>query len=242
MKNTHDVGLFQIGASLASCVGMITGAFQMAWGPFAYSIHKEVNAKKVFADAFQIYTAAVCGIALAVALFAEEILYIFTTEKYIGAFVVAGILSYNYYIIGLTYLASIGTSIAKNNKAFGISMVISAIVLVLLNFLLVPSFGKEGAAASITLSQMIVPVSVFWHAQKLYPISYNFKKALALFLSSGFLAVSCLVLTSYFSISNLLEFVVKAIAVVLYSILVFFMLVKELKRSSPLQTPTLRTI
>ena len=37
-KNTVEVGLFGIGAMLASVLGMFTGAFQQAWGPFAFSL------------------------------------------------------------------------------------------------------------------------------------------------------------------------------------------------------------
>lgn len=36
-----EVGLYQIGTSFASAVALITGAFQSAWGPFAYSIYKK---------------------------------------------------------------------------------------------------------------------------------------------------------------------------------------------------------
>ena len=186
-ENAREVGLYQIGISIASAMALLTNAFQLAWGPFAFSIHKQPDAKEIYADVLLIYLGVTTAIAVFITLFAREVLMLLTVEDYYEAFLVAGILSFNYLFIGLSYLASVGTSLAKNNKAYGIASLFAAGLLVLMNLFLVPKLGKEGAALATLGSQIIIPVAVFWHSQIVYPIPYNFKKS-AIIIVSGLIS------------------------------------------------------
>ena len=49
LRGTAEVGLYSAAAVAASIVALATGAFQMAWGPFAYSILKEPDSRRVYA-------------------------------------------------------------------------------------------------------------------------------------------------------------------------------------------------
>jgi O-antigen/teichoic acid export membrane protein len=184
LKGPEDVGLYQIGATVATGMALLTGAFQMAWGPFAFSIHKEPHAKQVYSQTLIGYLAITGTAAMGLALFSREILMIFTTPEYAASFWVTAILGYNFVLVGLSYIASVGPGIVKNNYAFGISMVVSAVMLIGLSLLLVPRYGKEGAAFATFVSQSIVPIAVFWHSQRLYPIPYRFSRAALIFIVS----------------------------------------------------------
>jgi O-antigen/teichoic acid export membrane protein len=184
MNSTREAGLFYIGSNVAGILAIFTAAFQMAWGPFAYSIYRRPDAKQVYAEVLLGFLSVTCLISLGLMLFAPELLMIFATQDYEGAAWVAGLLAFNHVLIGVGYIASIGTGIAKNNRAYGAAMVVSAGVLVALNLVLVPRFGKEGAAVSILLAQVTVPLAIFVHAQKLYPIPYKFGKAVIIFVAS----------------------------------------------------------
>ena len=141
---------------------------------------------------------------------------------------VAGLLAFNQILIGLGYVAAIGPGIAKNNKAFGLAMVTSAVVLVILNLVLVPRFGKEGAAGSILISQSIVPVAVFLHGQRLFPIPYKFGKAFLMFATSLGLGVGTMVALRSFSLSLVENIGAKIVLVLLYGGIVFLVLRNEL--------------
>lgn len=229
-RDASEVGLYQIGATVAAGMALVTGAFQMAWGPFAFSIHKESHAKKVYAQTMLGYLALTCSLALLLALFAREILLVFTTEAYASSDLVAGFLAYNYVLIGLTYVASIGAGIAKNNNTIGVSMIVSALVLVGSSTLLVPYFGKEGAAVATLISQSLVPIAVFWHAQRLFPIPYSFGKAFFIFALSFVSAFG----THYFLIwpdAPLFQNVaLKLVAFTIYCVVIALIFRKELVR------------
>lgn len=181
--DTREVGLYQVGAAIATAMALLTGAFQMAWGPFAISIHKQTGAQQFYALALDLYIGIASLAAVLITLFSSEVLIILTTESYFDGYLVAGILAFNYLVIGLGYISMIGANIAKNNKSYGIASLIAACLMVLLNLILVPVYGKEGAAVSTLVSQIVIPIIVFRQTQKFYPIPYNFCKAFLIFLS-----------------------------------------------------------
>lgn len=230
-ENAREVGLYQIGISIASGMALITSAFQMAWGPFAFSIHKQPDAKEIYARTLDFYMAATCAVAVLITLFAREVLMVLATEAYTGAFWVAGILAFNHLVIGLGYLASIGTSLAKNNRAYGIASVVSAGLLVALNLILVPRFGKEGAAAATLASQLIIPVAVFAHAQRLYPVPYNFAKTIVLFPLSLIAGFGTLLLVNASALSLYAQIGIKAAAACGFLIVAVFTLDVRLLRA-----------
>lgn len=227
-NDTAEVGLYQIALNVASLMTLFSGAFQMAWGPFAYSIHKRAEAKVTYAQSLLVFLAITCLMSLGVMLFAPEILIIFTNPNYYDAAFVAGLLAFNHIIIGVSAIASIGPGIAQNNKAYGSAMAVSAILLVVLNLFLVPRFGKEGAAISILLSQSVIPLAVFSHGQKLYPIPYKFGKAILMIGLSFVLGVGAMTLLASGEYSLTIGIIIKASIVLIYTGFLFTMLRKEI--------------
>lgn len=169
-----EVGLFSIGSSIASAVSMIIGAFQMAWGPFAFSIMNKPEAKGVYATVLTLYTVVASLAALTVALFSKEVLILLTTVKYYPAFLVSGILAFNAIVYGYAYIGSIGSSIAKRTSPVAIAILIGSAVTIVCYFLLIPRWGKEGAAVSTLVGYIFIPVYVFYRSQQLWPVPYRF--------------------------------------------------------------------
>ncbi|MDQ4121017.1 MAG: oligosaccharide flippase family protein [Acidobacteriota bacterium] len=229
--NTREVGLYQVGSAVATAMALLTGAFQMAWGPFAISIHKQPDAKRIYALALQLYLGVASLAAVLLTLFASEILIILTTESYFDAYLVAGILAFNYLVIGLGYIAMIGGNIAKNNKSFGIAAVVSACLLISLNLILVPIYGKEGAAISTLVSQIVIPIAVFWQTQKFYPVPYNFGKAVLIFLSGLSVGFGVLSLIKEAAVDFYPGIAFKILAALLYSAFLFWILKSEIYSS-----------
>lgn len=188
--NAAEVGLFGIGMTVASAVSLFTGAFQQAWGPFAFSIINEPHAKRTYANVFLTFGIGTSLLILFMFLFSPEILMVFTTPQYYDAAWVASIMSINVVLIAFTYIASIGTSIMKNSVHYSVGVLLGAVATVGFYFLLIPVFGKEGAAIATVASQLIVPIYLFYKAQKLYPIPYRFSHVVLLQLAAISVGVS----------------------------------------------------
>ncbi len=225
-KNNAEVGLFGIGASVASGIVLFTGAFQQAWGPFAFSIMNDDNAKQVYASVFLVYGYVMGFLAASLMLFAPEILMLLTAPAYHDAAWVAGILGYNLVLIGFTYIAVIGTSIAKITAPYGIAMLFATILTVILDIILIPKFGKEGSAIATVAAQLIVPAYLFYRGQKVYPIQYNYVEVVIAMLSMAFVVVA-LRFVSFDSLA--LQIGVKIIAC--FVMLLFVIIVNRTKLS-----------
>lgn len=171
-----EVGLYQIGISIASVAGLATTAFQQAWPPFAYSIIHQPNAKQVFAISLQVYLLLVGMFCTFISVFSLEALKVLTTPDYYGATLVASILTFNSLLIGLGSISTLGATIEKKTAPVGLIYLFSSLILVGLNFLLIPMIGKEGAAFAVCISQLIIPAYMFWKSQQYYFIPYDFLK------------------------------------------------------------------
>lgn len=182
-KSTAEVGLFGIGAMLASMLSLFTGAFQRAWGPFSFSIINSPEAKNVYAQVFLLYGYIIGLLAALLLLFAPEMLMIFATPQYYGSAWVAGILGYNLMLIGFSYIAVIGISIKKTTAPYGMAMLYATILTVLLNVILIPKYGKEGSALATTLAQVLVPAYLFYKGQRVYYIPYKFTEVVIVIIA-----------------------------------------------------------
>lgn len=174
LNSQAEVGLFSVGLSLGSSMFLLTGAFQQAWAPFAYSIVNTIQAKEVFASVLLWYTIIVSVASMVLFFFSHEALVIFTQPLYYTADWTACLIGLNFVLIGYGYIASVGTGIAKRNKPYALSVFIGSVITVVLFFVLIPFLGKTGAALAMVLGQLCIPVIVFKYSQQYYPIPYKF--------------------------------------------------------------------
>jgi O-antigen/teichoic acid export membrane protein len=179
--STTDVGLYSVGSSLAQGMLLLTGAFQLAWGPFALSIHREPHAEHTYAQTFVVFVVVTAFLAAAISLFAPEIIRLLATKQYLGATSVVGLLSLGYAMVGLNYIAATGPMILKVTGPIGAAITAAATLNLLLNFLLVPRYGMIGGAISALVSQSVAPIVLFWWGRHRYPIPYRFRTAIVLF-------------------------------------------------------------
>ena len=218
-KGSEEVGLFSIGASLASGVSLITFAFQQAWNPFALSIHNEPDAKKTYASVFLIYGVLSSVAILGMFLFATDILHLLTTEKFFGASWVASILTINIILIAIIDFAALGIAIKKKNKIYLFSSLLAAVTTIILDIVLIPYFGKEGSAFATVCAQLFMVIFLFIYSQKIYKIDYDFVKVILLVSSAILIGIFS---SFYFSEYHLNNIFIKAIILALFSISIIF--------------------
>jgi len=186
--STSEVGIYTVAFFLAGIIGLITGGFQMAWGPFALSLHgREEQSPKIYSKVLDLYVWGGCFLCTIFSLFAKDILRIFTTPQYLDASTCIPFLAFAYLLFGIRDIATLGPTIAKTSIPVANSLYIMTVLNVLLNFMFIPFFGKEGAALASLLSILISTIYLFTASQKIHYIPYNFKKAIMCFCFSWFL-------------------------------------------------------
>lgn len=181
---TDEIGLYFIAASLASILTIIISAFQMAWGPFAYSILSEPSAKKIYSKVFSLYFLIGTFSATTLSIFAPLILKIFTTSSYSGASSSVSFLAFSSIAIGSTYIAALPCGIAKKSTPLSVSIFLGAIINTILNFFLIPIFGKNGAAIATMVAYSTSSIYLFIIGNKLYPIPFHYRDAIVCYVIS----------------------------------------------------------
>jgi O-antigen/teichoic acid export membrane protein len=222
-----EVGLFAVGATLASGMMLLTSSFQSAWGPFAFSIINEPDAKDTYANVFFIFGVLSSLAILFFFLFSPELLAVFTTSAYYDSAWVMSILALNLVVISFSYIAVIGTSIKKSTMEYATASIIAGGLTIILDIVLIPIWGKEGSAIATVLAQIIVPIYIFYKAQKIYYIPYKF------FRVALILGLSLLVGTTTRFIANELSYntlFIKIFVFIAFSLLLIFLNIKIIKR------------
>jgi O-antigen/teichoic acid export membrane protein len=173
-----EVGIYAIAVAYASVVGLLTGAFQMAWGPFALSILHESDARLVYGRVLSLYALVGSLAGTALSLFAPIILRVFTTSPYFPAASSIPWLVFSNLAIGATYIAVLGTTITKKSAPIAGSIIVASVINTALNFLLIPQLGRDGAAIATLLAYLVQLVYLFYASQKLYRIPYRLRDVL----------------------------------------------------------------
>jgi O-antigen/teichoic acid export membrane protein len=211
----EQVGLYGIGNKIALSAGLVVGAFQVAWGPFAISIQKEEDAPRTYANVLTLYIAGTVGIAAALSIFAPEILRAFTPPAFHGASVVVPFLVFSVIGHGAYYIASLGVYLTKRTAHIGYTTALAAVVSIACNILLIPRWGVIGAAVASVLSQWVSALALLFVSQHYYPIPFRLKESLLILVAGVFL----IVLGCQFQLSHIwLNVLVKILILFLYPV------------------------
>lgn len=180
-RGEHEAGLYALGCSLGALVALGTTAFQLAWGPFALALAAESpdSAGPVFGRLLLVYVWAAGLLAALASALAPWAVATVAPGSYAGAATVVGPIAFSYLLVGLTYVAATGPTLARTTSPIAVGTTLAAIATISLNLLLIPPLGRNGAAVATLLSWAIVPAWVFWRGQKLLHLPFPFTRAVA---------------------------------------------------------------
>jgi O-antigen/teichoic acid export membrane protein len=180
-----SVGIYSVGAKLAGFLGMIAGAFQLAWGPFATDIQYHDRAKEIYAKVFLIYFIInIIGVFL-ISMHSIDILKVFTQPSYYSAKAVVPFLCLSTIIWSGYFIVVVGIYLTKKMQHTIWITIGAAAANIVLNFILVPRLGVIGAAFSIMIANLIIFVLTLAVSQRYYEIQYSYKKVLYIFVPAA---------------------------------------------------------
>jgi O-antigen/teichoic acid export membrane protein len=170
------VGIYAVGVKIAALMGMVAGAFQMAWGPFSMEIQYEPNAKRIYASIFFLFAfLGLTGIFF-VSMFAIDILKVFTQPSYYSAKAVIPFLCLSTVLSSAYFLAILGMNLTKKLEHTIWITFSAAGINIVLNYLLTPKIGAVGAAFSIMTANFIIVVLTLRISQRFYYVRFDYLK------------------------------------------------------------------
>lgn len=173
VASLNQVGVLSVATQLASAVALIGSAFQIAWGPYALAIQREEHAPAAYARIGRLLVLALSGVALVLALFAEEILAVFTTREFASGGPVVACLVFAPIFMSLYYLFSVGLLITERTFSASVAVGLALAVNVVGVFALVPRFGAVGAAIATVAARLVQAVATYAFAQRAQPIAFD---------------------------------------------------------------------
>lgn len=187
LASIGSVGLYTVGYKISSVMMLFTGAFQMAWSPFAFSIQDKPEAKQVYASIFQYYIFVAFTIGGAITLFSEDIVKLVSSEKYYSSYYIVGSLVGSFILLGVFTIFTVGAAIKKQTFLITLSFLFGAVINVLCALLFIPVSGIMGAAISTLFGIFGACGMLFLVSQRIYAVSYDILYAMIAF--SGFLVL-----------------------------------------------------
>lgn len=172
--NTTEVGLYSIGFKFAAIIFFLNTAMGQAWSPFFMKLYAEdKNYKEKVANIYLVYLLMFSSIGIFMALFAKEVLMIFTPKEYWAASKILSILAVGAVIYGTTQFSAIGISLEKRPAIFSYISVVVLGLNLLMNVILIPVYGGTGAALALTLSYFCMTLLYFFVANRIHFIPYS---------------------------------------------------------------------
>lgn len=216
-----SVGIYAVGMKLATFLGMVAGALQLAWGPYALDIQYEDNAKDIYSKVFLIFFIAnIIGVFF-ISMFSIDILKVFTQPSYYSAKAVVPFLCLSTVLSNGYFIVAIGINITKKLQHTIWITISAALINILLNYFLTPVYGVLGASFSIMFSNFIIFLLTLIISTKNYPIHYDYKKIVYIFIPSMLIVF----ISYYFN----LKIIPRVIISIVFSIVAGYYLYKQYK-------------
>ena len=188
-----DVGVYQLGGTIANVLRIYPEAFRRAWMPFAFETMDQPDAPRQFARLATVAFAVLVFGTLGIAILAAPVVQIMTPPTFHGAAAVVPFLVLSVALHGAAVFLTTSLNVVKRTRALPVAAGGGAAVTVAGHVTLIPRFGLLGAAAATAAGQAARVVVMTVAAQRLYHIPYEtgrlFRTALAglvVYAAAGF--------------------------------------------------------
>jgi len=177
-----DVGIYALGYKFGFLLTFIgIGPFLSIWDSERYHILNEPNAKCTFQNVFVLFTVFILLIAVGISIFSKNILMVMANPEFWEAARIVPVVVLAYFFQGLMAYCNLGIMIHKKTIIFTKSAILAAVVITVLYFLLIPSFGSSGAAWATMLAFAVKFFYINHHATNLYDMELPWGKIFMFF-------------------------------------------------------------
>lgn len=219
----EDVGIYSLSKRIAGLIGLVSGAFMLAYHPLYFEIANSDNQTRAKNRLFKynnVIILSIIFIGFLVVFFSKEILYLFLNERYHEAYkyipwLVIGVLfgSISSTILGASFQQS------KRMKQEMYIGIFAAVMTVFLYFLLIKKYELYGVITATTLASItIFIIAYIYSKKKCYFIPINWNHVIGLVFCLSFLYI----FFEYIIIFNLIHvFLLKLITMFILFLILF---------------------
>ncbi|MEX1013979.1 MAG: oligosaccharide flippase family protein [Candidatus Paceibacterota bacterium] len=221
MSGLQEVGLYSLAYKISSILKvLVITSVSMALTPLMFKKLKDSDSQRFYKKTMTYYGFGMMICIMGVSLFGKEVLKVFTgSSLYWSSFTVIPILAFGLYFVALRDVVSIGLRITKKTSRITLMTAIVSVINLVLNILFIPVLGAEGAALASFVSHLIFFIGIFYFSNKVYPISFEWRKIILIF-TVGAVLVFLSLLTNGMHLA--VRLIVKTSAILLFPIVLYF--------------------
>jgi O-antigen/teichoic acid export membrane protein len=185
-----QLGVYSIGFKFSMVITMIITGFSMALGPIVYQWYGNEKLKDYLSILFNWFLYVGLFVVIALSLFSEETVWLFTHAPYFGASRVMPMLYFSVWFSGLS-MFSLGMNIKHKNRWTPVIVISSAFLNCVLNYYLIPIYGIVGASLATLISCGFNYVLLFMLSRKYYPFPINrYVIAIGILITTAFILLA----------------------------------------------------
>jgi len=213
MSSVEEVGIYSVAFRFSTIVLFVSAAFGQAWSPVAIKIRTDDPAgyRQTYANVLLLLLFVMVVVGGGIALFSGELMYLIMPDSYTESAMPLTILSFGVVVQAIQQIAAIGISIEKKTSVFARLAWFTAVINLILNFILIPKYGACGAAWATMFSHVTLTISYLYFTQRLHKLPIRWHIFIFILILAVFLELSAL-----YSINNHINIVKILLKSILY--------------------------
>lgn len=216
-------GLYNFSVRIASLIFLVTAAFEMSFGPLAFSIWNKEGAPLFFARLQSIYVFLISVVACAICIASPFIIKILGAAKFEGSEKILPLLLFSAIPLSIINFSNLGTVYARKSFLSTLSLFIGFAMVLLLNFLLTHRYLQYGAALSSLIGHILIIITGYYFSKKYYKIPFSYLKDSFIFLLFFLLSIVAVYfpVSKHVNLNILVQSLVLAIFTMLFLVFIF---------------------
>jgi len=221
LDSLESVGIYSLAYKFGMMANvLVVSPFMMTWAPKQFEIVKKPDAKKTYSYIFTYFVLALVYVSLGIAILIKDVVVIVSDQQYHSAYTYVPTILAAYVFYGIYSYVQFGILLRKKTKYMGLCFLAISIVNITLNFILIPILSIWGAALVTGISHLLLTVTIYSIAQRLYHIPYQFGRLIKI----AIMALTLFYITSLIDLKpTLLSIGVKFIIALSYPLLLRLM-------------------
>ncbi len=184
-RNLGEVGIYSLAYTLGMVMFLVTQSLSQAWLPMFYELAGSQENRPVLGRICSGLLIFLFAIGCSGMLVSPLFVHLALDARYHAADRIVPLVIAGYLCHAIFSLFSLSILQAKRTSfVFSVSLVAFTANIVL-NFIMIPRWGMEGAAWATTLAYVIEAVGAYFLAQRFFPLPYRLLEILAGFAISG---------------------------------------------------------
>jgi O-antigen/teichoic acid export membrane protein len=184
----HQLGIYNVGATLGLGLKLFLSAFETAWAPFYFREMGSPDAKQTFGSVSTYAFGALALLVAGLAAVAHDLVRLMTVPLFHGASAIVPWIGLGVGLQGIYLLTSIGLNITKRTIYYPVVTGAATAAAIGASLVLVPRYGAVGAAWANVIAYGVLATVGMALSQRFYRIRYEWPRVARL-VGAGVLSV-----------------------------------------------------